>query len=93
LVIDIDSTVCAVEGHNKRRTAFGYTKVLGYHPILASRADTGEILHARMRIGVADAARGARRFTDELSYGVVVVDECHHIPAVPTAPRRARPSV
>lgn len=28
-----------------------YTKVLGYHPLLASRADTGEVLHARMRKG------------------------------------------
>ena len=39
---------------------------LGYHPILATRADTGEILHARMRKGSANTARGARRFCDEL---------------------------
>jgi hypothetical protein len=37
-VIDVDSTICEVEGHNKQGAAFGYTKVLGYHPILASRA-------------------------------------------------------
>lgn len=66
LVIDIDSTVCEVEGHSKQGAAFGYTKVLGYHPILASRADTGEVLHARMRKGSANTARGARRFIDEL---------------------------
>jgi hypothetical protein len=66
LVIDIDSTNCEVEGHYKQGAAFGYTKVLGYHPILASRADTGEVLHARMRKGSANTARGARRFIDEL---------------------------
>jgi Transposase DDE domain group 1 len=66
LVIDIDSTVCEVEGKRKQGAAFGYTRVLGYHPILASRADTGEVLHARMRKGSAHTARGARRFIDEL---------------------------
>ena len=40
--------------------------MLGYHPLLASRADTGEMLHARMRKGSANTARGARRFIDEL---------------------------
>jgi hypothetical protein len=66
LVIDIDSTICEVEGKQKQGAAYGYTKVLGYHPILASRADTGEVLHARMRKGSANTARGARRFIDEL---------------------------
>jgi hypothetical protein len=66
LVIDLDSTICEVEGKKKQGAAFGYTKVLGYHPILATRADTGEILHARMRKGSANTARGARRFIDEL---------------------------
>jgi len=66
LVIDVDSTICEVEGKQKQGAAFGYTKVLGYHPILASRAETGEVLHARMRKGSANTARGARRFLDEL---------------------------
>jgi hypothetical protein len=66
LVIDIDSTICEVVGNKKQGAAFGYTKVLGYHPILATRADTGEVLHARMRKGSANTARGARRFVDEL---------------------------
>jgi hypothetical protein len=66
LVIDIDSTVCEVEGKQKQGAGFGYTKVLGYHPILATRADTGEVLHARMRKGQANTQRGARRFIDEL---------------------------
>lgn len=65
LVIDVDSTICEVHGPNKQGAAYGYTKVLGYHPILATRADTGEIIHARMRKGSANTSRGARRFIDE----------------------------
>lgn len=66
VTIDLDSTICEVAGHRKQGAAFGYTKVLGYHPILATRADTGEIIHARMRKGSANTQRGARRFIDEL---------------------------
>ncbi|MCA1697153.1 MAG: transposase [Actinobacteria bacterium] len=66
LVIDLDSTICEVAGKAKQGAAFGYTKVLGYHPILATRADTGEVLHARMRKGSANTARGTRRFVDEV---------------------------
>ena len=66
VVIDIDSTICEVSGHHKHGASFGYTKVLGYHPILATRADSGEVLHARMRKGAANTQRGARRFIDEL---------------------------
>ena len=65
-MIDVDSTICEVAGHAKQGAGFGYTKVLGYHPILATRADTGEVLHARMRKGQANTQRGARRFIDEL---------------------------
>ena len=66
LVIDVDSTVCEVAGKAKQGAAFGYTRVLGYHPLLAARADTGEILHARLRKGSANTARGTRRFVEEL---------------------------
>lgn len=66
LVLDVDSTICEVSGKAKSGAAFGYTKVLGYHPLLATRADTGEIIAARMRKGSANTARGARRFIDEI---------------------------
>ncbi|MGH9123151.1 MAG: transposase [Acidimicrobiales bacterium] len=66
LVVDIDSTICEVSGKAKQGAAYGYTKVLGYHPIVASRADTGEIFHARMRKGSANTGRGARRFLGKL---------------------------
>ena len=67
LVVDIDSTICQVYGHAKQGAAFGYTKVRGYHPLLAVRADTGEVLAARMRKGSANTARGMKRFLQELS--------------------------
>jgi hypothetical protein len=66
LVVDIDSTICEVVGKHKQGAGYGYTRKLGYHPILATRADTGEVLHARMRKGSANTQRGARRFIDEL---------------------------
>jgi len=66
LVVDIDSTICQVAGKLKAGAAYGYTKVLGYHPILATRADTGEVLHARMRTGSANTQRGTKRFVEEL---------------------------
>jgi PII-like signaling protein len=66
LVVDVDSTVCEVVGKAKAGAAYGYTRVLGYHPILATRADTGEVLHARLRKGSANTSRGAGRFVEEL---------------------------
>lgn len=66
LVIDLDSTVAEVHGYQKQGAAYGYTHQLGYHPILATRAETGEILHARMRKGSANTARGVVRFIEEL---------------------------
>lgn len=66
LVIDIDSTICEVDGKAKQGAGYGYTKELGYHPLIATRADTGEIVQARMRKGSANTQRGARRFIEEL---------------------------
>ena len=58
LVGDVDSTICAVHGYHKQGACYGYTRTLGYHPLLATRADTGEVLHARLRKGAANTARG-----------------------------------
>jgi len=66
LVVDLDSTICEVHGKHKHGTGYGYTRVLGYHPLLATRAGTGEVLFARMRHGSANTARGVVRFVDEL---------------------------
>jgi hypothetical protein len=66
LVIDVDSFVGEVHGYQKQGASFGYTKQRGYHPLLACRADTGEVLHVRLRKGAANTQRGILRFTDEL---------------------------
>jgi hypothetical protein len=64
VTIDLDSTICEVHGKQKQGATYGHTKVLGYHPLLASRAESGEILHARLRKG--SSQRGAKRFVEEL---------------------------
>jgi hypothetical protein len=66
LVVDVDSTIDEVHGKKKIGAAFGYTKVLGYHPLIATWDRTGEILHARLRKGSANTQRGIVRFTEEL---------------------------
>jgi hypothetical protein len=66
LVVDVDSTICEVHGYHKQGAGYGYTRRLGLHPLLATRADTGEVLHARLRKGSANTARGVVRFVDEL---------------------------
>jgi hypothetical protein len=66
LVIDVDSFVGEVCGRLKQGAAYGYTKLLGYHPILATRADTREALHIRLRKGSANTQKGMLRFTEEL---------------------------
>ena len=65
LTIDLDSTICEVHGTHKQGASYGYTKVLGFHPVLATRADTGEVLHLRFRRGSANTQRGAQRFVRE----------------------------
>jgi hypothetical protein len=65
-VVDLDSTICEVCGKAKHGAGYGYTKKLGYHPILATRAATGELLHVRMRRGSANTQRGTKRFVCEL---------------------------
>ncbi len=65
-MVDLDSTICEVSGKNKQGAGYGYTKKLGYHPLLATRSATGEVLHVRMRKGSANTQRGAKRFVEEL---------------------------
>jgi hypothetical protein len=66
LVVDVDSFVGEVYGSEKQGAGYGYTHKLGYHPILATRAGTGEVLHIRARKGSANTSRGALRFVEEL---------------------------
>src|SRR3954465_13837942 len=66
LIVDVDSFVGEVCGYQKQGAAYGYTRVLGYHPLLATRADTREALHIRLRKGSANTQKGIKRFCEEL---------------------------
>ena len=66
LTIDLDSTHCETYGEYKEGAArFTYQSTRGYHPLLAVLAGSGEVLHARLREGVARSARGAAWFVTE----------------------------
>jgi len=66
LVIDIDSFLGEAKGRLKQGASRGYTGVRGYHPLLATRAGSGEVMHVRARKGAAHSGRGALRFCEEL---------------------------
>jgi len=66
LIVDVDSFVGEVYGYDKQGAGFGYTHKLGYHPIVATRSGTGEVLHIRARKGSANTSRGALRFIEQL---------------------------
>lgn len=66
LTIDIDSFLGEAKGALKQGASRGYTGVRGYHPLLATRAGSGEVLHVRARKGAASSGRGALRFCEEL---------------------------
>jgi len=55
-----------VHGYAKQGASFGYTGKRGYHPLIATRAGSGEVLHVRFRKGAANTQRGMSRFCDEL---------------------------
>ena len=74
LVVDVDSFIGEVHGYQKQGAGFGYTKQRGYHPLMASRSDTGEVLHIRLRKGKANSSRGVLRFAEELIARVARAD-------------------
>ena len=57
MAIDIDSTICEVFVNQKQGQGYGFTHVLGYHPLLATRANTGETLGRVHRAGVTGASQ------------------------------------
>ena len=63
VTLDLDSTICEVSGKAKQGASYGYTKELGYHPLLAFRADTGEIVGVCLRGGASQ--RGVVHFAGE----------------------------
>jgi len=65
LVLDLDSSITPVYGKAKRGARYGHTRQLGYHPIFATSAQTGEVIHARLRNGAANTQYGCKRFFEE----------------------------
>jgi Transposase DDE domain group 1 len=66
LTIDIDSTHCQTYGlHKQGATGVDRHGERGYHPLLASVAGSGDVLHSRLREGVANSGRGAASFVTE----------------------------
>ena len=66
LTVDVDSFIGEVHGHAKQGAALRVHAQRGYHPIVAARAETREVLHLRLRKGSANTQRGILRFADEL---------------------------
>lgn len=62
LTIDVDSTICETYGVHKQGGCFGHTKVRGYHPLLATAAESNEVLGVRLGGGNAHSGRGAADF-------------------------------
>lgn len=65
LTFDLDSTIVPVYRRGKQGADYGYTKVRGYHPQVATLAETGQVLLSRMRGGAAGSARKAKSFLTE----------------------------
>lgn len=68
LFLDVDSFIAQAYGPAKQGVSFGYTKVRGYHPLLATVTEPGgapDVLATRLREGKANTARGAASFVAE----------------------------
>jgi hypothetical protein len=61
MTMDLDSTVCEVYGDHKQGAAYGSTHALGYHPLVASRAESDAV---RRRTGRPGAPLGRQRRVD-----------------------------
>ena len=64
VLVDLDDTIIEVHGYAKQGVGFGYSKVRGLNALLAT-ANTAEsvplVVAQRLRRGVANSARGAKR--------------------------------
>ena len=66
VTIDIDSSIHETYGLKKQGGAkFTYNHVRGYHPLYATIAGTGDVVHSRLRGGNAHTGRGAASFVTE----------------------------
>jgi hypothetical protein len=66
LTIDVDSLPIEVEGHQPGSAYNGHYDARIYHPLVASVAETGDLLDVRLRKGNAHTAEGALGFVEDL---------------------------
>lgn len=66
LTIDVDSLPIEVHGHQPGSAWNGHYHQRMYHPLVASIAETGDLLEARLREGNAHTAEGALDFILDL---------------------------
>ena len=68
--LDVDSTICEVQGRQKQGATAAWTNQVGYHPLVATRSDTSEIVMTMLRPGssqenntefITEAVRRLRR--------------------------------
>lgn len=77
LTLDLDATLCVTYGAQKEGAReVTYLHERGYHPLLAVRAETGEVVHSRLRAGRAAPARGAANFVRETLARVRAAGAC-----------------
>lgn len=62
VTLDVDSLPIEVHGHQPGSEYNGHYRVRMYHPLLASIAETGDLIDARLREGAAHTAEGALEF-------------------------------
>lgn len=64
-VIDADGTLVETTGQSKAGMDLSYKGVWGYHPLLVSLANTGEVLRLYNRSGNRPSEEGAAGYTDQ----------------------------
>jgi hypothetical protein len=66
VTVDVDGLPVEVHGHQEGSAYNGHYGIRMYHPIVASIAETGDLLDVRLREGNVHSANGALEFIDEL---------------------------
>jgi hypothetical protein len=66
VTVDVDGLPVEVHGHQEGSAYNGHYGVRMYHPIVASLAETGDLLDVRLREGNVHSANGALEFIEQL---------------------------
>src|SRR5690242_3930250 len=66
VTVDVDGLPVEVRGHQEGSEYNGHYAVRMYHPLVASIAETGDLLDVRLREGNVHSANGALEFIEEL---------------------------